>query len=188
MPLCYGIGGLVSTPQGAVSGSGAPAASFIGQLGQQYFDTSVSPPAEYIFNGQTWQSGGNAAATTTTAGIIRIATDAEAIAGTSTTLAMTPHTVGLIAIAGAPSASETTAGIAKLSTAAQAVAGVDDSTIMTPLKVADAIAGGSATGVFSTLHVTGTSALDGKITGLASAAIATGGTSAAMATLATRSK
>jgi hypothetical protein len=56
MPLAYGIGGLISVPQGAVSGFGAPPASFIGQLGQQYFDKSTSPPTLYIFNGVTWRN------------------------------------------------------------------------------------------------------------------------------------
>ena len=53
MPLAYGFGGFVSVPAGAVTGQGAPADSFKGGLGQQYFDTSVSPPKEYIYNGVT---------------------------------------------------------------------------------------------------------------------------------------
>ena len=41
MSLCYGIGGLISTPPAALSGAGAPPTSFKGKLGQMYFDTSV---------------------------------------------------------------------------------------------------------------------------------------------------
>src|SRR5882762_3857600 len=74
MPLCYGIGGLISTPAGALTGNGPPSSSFIGQLGQQYFDTSSSPPAEYIFNGQSWSTGGELPATTSTFGNVKLAT------------------------------------------------------------------------------------------------------------------
>ena len=74
MALAYGIGGLVNVPQGPISGSGAPPSSFKGQLGQMYIDTSTSPRTIYIYNGQVWQTGGDAQATTTKAGITRYAT------------------------------------------------------------------------------------------------------------------
>lgn len=61
MPLAYGIGGLISVPQGPVTGFGPPPASFIGQLGQEYFDKSQTPPVLYIFNGQTWSLVANTA-------------------------------------------------------------------------------------------------------------------------------
>ena len=86
MSLVYGIGGLINVPPAAIRGNGPPPASFKGQLGQQYFDTSTSPPSQYIFNGLTWESGGNAYATTTTPGIVELATDAEMAAGNSSTL------------------------------------------------------------------------------------------------------
>ena len=57
MSLAYGIGGFVSVPAPAISGHGAPPSNFVGKLGQQYFDTSTTPPTEYIFNGQTWAIG-----------------------------------------------------------------------------------------------------------------------------------
>ena len=54
MPIVSGLGGFQSVPQGAIQGKGAPAASFQGQLGQNYFDTTQSPPREYVYNGQSW--------------------------------------------------------------------------------------------------------------------------------------
>jgi len=100
-------------------------------------------------------------ASTTVKGKIRIATDAEAIAGVSTVTAMTPHTVGLIAIAGAPLASEILAGIAELATQVETDAGVDDNRIVTPLKLKTNLTtppaiGGTTpnTGAFTTLTAT----------------------------------
>jgi hypothetical protein len=132
-----------------------PPASFRGELGQQYFDESVSPPQQYVYNGQTWESGGNAQATETTAGIARLATAAEATTGTDDTTIMTPAKVALVAIAGAPDATEVTKGIAQLATQAEAEAGTNDTDIMTPLKVAQAIASGSGAGNFTTLDASG---------------------------------
>src|SRR5690606_6401217 len=86
MPLVAGLGGQVNVAPGPINLNNAPPANFVGELGQQAFDTSVSPPAEYVFNGRTWVSGGNAYATTTTPGIVELATSAEMDAGTSTNL------------------------------------------------------------------------------------------------------
>lgn len=55
MPLAYGIGGLISVPQGAVKGKGVPPASFKGDLGQIYIDTTASDAeAVYIYDGNSW--------------------------------------------------------------------------------------------------------------------------------------
>ena len=155
MALAYGPGGVVQVPAGAILGNGAPSSTLVGEAGQSYVDQSTDPYTLYEYNGQSWQSGGNAAATTTTAGIIRIATDSEATTGTDNTIAMTPYTVGLIAMAGAPDATEVTKGIAMLATAADATTATDDTKIMTPLKVADALAGGTVPGSFTTLDASG---------------------------------
>ena len=54
MPLAYGIGGLISVPQGAISGFGPPPDSLKGDLGQSYYNKSTSPYTEYVYNGSTW--------------------------------------------------------------------------------------------------------------------------------------
>lgn len=54
MVQAYAIGGVANVVAGPVTGFGAPPASFMGQLGQEYFDKSQTPPALYIYNGQTW--------------------------------------------------------------------------------------------------------------------------------------
>ena len=67
----YGIGGFVSVPAGPLKGFGVPPVGLKGQLGQDYFDQSTTPPTGYVFNGQTWTAGGLAIATTTTAGAVQ---------------------------------------------------------------------------------------------------------------------
>lgn len=155
MALAYGMGGLIQVPEGALYGEGEPSTNLKGEAGQNYVDRSTDPYTLYTFNGQTWQSGGNAAATETTAGIIRIATDAEATTGTDDTIAMTPYTVGLVAIAGAPDATEVTKGIAQLATTAEAETGTNDTDIMTPLKTAALLDSGNHPGTFTTLDASG---------------------------------
>src|SRR5579872_6451278 len=77
----YGVGGFVAVAPKPISGKGVPAGSFKGQLGQQYFDTTTTPPTEYIFNGQTWTTGGASPATTTTLGSVYLATLAQTESG-----------------------------------------------------------------------------------------------------------
>lgn len=125
MSSAYGIGGLVSVPPGAVTGRGVPSASFKGKLGQQYFDTTTSPPTQYIYNGIDWAKGGDEPATTTTYGTV-ILTDDDTMADATdanvpTALAIKTY-VDNTAISGAPVATETTAGIGELATDAEAVA------------------------------------------------------------------
>lgn len=114
MPLAYGIGGLVSVPQGSISGVGAPPASLVGQLGQQYFDTSTSPPDGYVFNGQTWAISGANPATTSTYGTVILTDNNEPVA--------TKFYADNLAISGSPVATTTTSGIGRLVTDADAVA------------------------------------------------------------------
>ncbi len=166
MSLVYGIGGLINTAPGALRGNGPPAASFKGVLGQQYFDQSTSPPTEYIYNGSTWEAGGNAYATETTPGIVELATTAEMNAGTSTTLVPPVKEVfdyvNSVVIAGAPVATEVTAGIGQLATDAEAVAG----TASTPL-LALLVTPSNLTPVFAAPPaIGGTTAGAGTFTGL----------------------
>jgi hypothetical protein len=170
MAQVYGIGGLISVPPGAITGRGTPPASFKGQLGQQYFDTSVSPPAEYVYNGVTWASGGNALATTTTAGIVTLF-DTDTFVGADDTTVPTSLTVKTYvdntAIAGSPVSTETTAGIGQLATDAEAVAGTPSTGLLalfvtpsnlTPVFAAPPAIGGTtpAAATFTDLTTTGT--------------------------------
>src|SRR6185369_10104085 len=182
MGLGYGIGGLIEVPPAALEGPGAPPASFKGKLGQQYFDRSTSPPTEYIYNGQTWNAGGNVQATETVAGIAEISTAAEALAGTDDTTIMTPAKVALIAIAGAPLASTTQAGIIEIATDAEAAAQVATGLAIVPSNLPSVMAapgaiGGTTPAAGTFTAVVGTTAhFTGLITGDASATITTGAT------------
>ena len=174
MALAYGIGGLVSVPAGPISGNGAPPASFKGQLGQQYFDNSTSPPTEYIYNGSSWLKGGNADATTTVAGIVKINTDGTLAGADDTTVPTSLATktyADNLAIAGAPVSTETTAGIGQLATDAEAVAGTASTGLLalfvTPSNLAPVFAAAPAIGgttpaaaVFTNLTASGTISLD----------------------------
>src|ERR1043165_2993709 len=126
MPLGIGVGGFINVPPGPISGNGAPSSSFRGSLGQLYFDVSVSPPAEYTFNGLTWVSGGNAYATTTAAGIVQLSSN---VVTDSTSTTLVPYAKAVydygqsLVLAGANIAQTGVTGITNLATDAQAVAG-----------------------------------------------------------------
>lgn len=169
MALAYGIGGLVSVPAAPIKGVGAPPENFKGQLGQQYFDISVSPPVEYTFNGESWLLGGNEPATTTSFGTV-ILNDSITMAGATdeqvpTALAIKTY-VDNIAVAGAPVSTETTAGIGQLATDAEAIAGTPSTGVLalfvTPSNLAPVFAeppaiGSStpASGAFTNISATG---------------------------------
>lgn len=72
-------------------------------------------------------------ATTTIAGLMRLATTTEAL-GSATNIAVTPGGLAakIAALPAVPTATETTKGIAKLATSALALAGVDATTVLTP--------------------------------------------------------
>lgn len=143
MSLAYGIGGFVSVPAGPITGEGPPPESFRGKLGQFYFDTSTNPYNAYVFDGLTWQIGGNALATTTTPGIVEIDDDLTDAPPTDYVVpsAMAAKTyIDNIAIAGAPAWSETVSGIGQIATTAEAIAVTDDTVAMTPLKMAQLFA------------------------------------------------
>ncbi|MCG7324271.1 hypothetical protein [Achromobacter sp. ACRQX] len=74
------------------------------------------------------------AASTSVPGISRIATVAEAQAGTNDAAVLSPAKLAAV------TATETRRGVAALATTAQAGAGTDDASVMTPKKTAEAIA------------------------------------------------
>lgn len=173
MVQAYGIGGLVSVPAGPVSGRGTPPASFKGQLGQQYFDISVSPPLEYVFNGTSWTTAGANPATTTTYGTVLLTDNNEPVA--------TKFYADNLAIAGAPAWSETVSGIGQLATTAEAIAGTDDNTAITPLKLAQTLAAAGPAS-FTDVTISGTLDVAGLTTLSGSATIDTAATALNLAT------
>jgi hypothetical protein len=172
MPLAYGIGGLIKVPQGAITGNGPPPASFRGELGQQYFDISdPANPVLYIYNGNSWQIGGIAEATTTAAGIVELSTLAELQTGTAPAGAVpTANDVATviqgIVVGAVPAATEGQAGIAEIATQVETDAGTDDTRIVTPLKLANFVGGGGFPGVFTDLTATGTVSFTGATGGI----------------------
>jgi hypothetical protein len=191
--LCYGIGGLVQVPQGAIKGNGPPPTSFKGQLGQMYFDESQTPAVLFVYNGTTWDEGGNATATQLVPGLVTMATFAELSTGTAdntfdAAFANDVYTyVNSVAVAGAPDATTVTKGIVFLATNADVVSPyatpLGANTVLTPANIATIFAappasGGTtpAAGIFTTLQATG------LFTGSASATINTAGTALNLAT------
>lgn len=67
MVQAYSVGAGISNVQpAAILGSGVPPASFKAPLGQQWYDKTVSPAPEYVYNGTTWdltQTSGDIAGT-----------------------------------------------------------------------------------------------------------------------------
>lgn len=143
--------------------------------GQVWLDESASPSALYThIGGGVWDQGGNAIATNTVYGLVRIDTDGTLASADDThvptTLAAKTY-IDSVAIAGAPAWSETVSGIGQLSTSAEATTGTNDDTAMTPLKVAAVLAappaigsGTPAAGSFTTLAASGLSSLSGSAT------------------------
>ncbi len=171
-PLGYSGSDLTDQPP-LIKAQRAPTTNDIYPIGTQWADESVSPKVIYetVGNG-VWQVGNNAAASTTVAGIVRLATVAETLTGTSQTIATTPAGVAAVAIAGAPDATTASKGITRLATNAEAVAG----SALTPLAVtpanlasvfaaAPAIGGTTpAAGAFTTLAASGLATLSGSAT------------------------
>lgn len=138
--------------------------------GQVWIDKSANPNAAYIYVGEgVWDSGGNALATNTVAGIFKIDTDGTFASADDdhvpTVLAAKTYADNL-AIAGSPVSTETTAGIGQLATDAEAVAGTPSTGVLalflTPSNLAAVFAappaqGGTtpAAGTFTSLTASG---------------------------------
>src|SRR6185312_4617272 len=126
MPSVMGLSGPQKVGPAAISGRGAPPASFKADLGAQYFDISVSPAVEYVFNGSTWVTGGNAYATTSSPGIVKLSSNVTTDQASTT---LVPYAKAVfdygqsLVLAGANIAQTGVTGITNLATDAQAVAG-----------------------------------------------------------------
>ncbi len=147
-----------------ISAMRAPTSQDIYPQGWFWANNAVTPPVMYQCVGQgVWESGGNAQATTTSAGITRYATYTEVSTGTGTdnaSLAADVYTyINSVAIAGAPAATETTPGIAEIATQAETDTGTDDTKIITPLKLKTVIGNASYPASFTTLASSGATTL-----------------------------
>ncbi len=141
--------------------------------GTRWQDNSVNPPIIYSTTGAgNWDVGGVEAATTSSFGIVQLATLSELQNGNAPAGAYVPTsndvaTVIAGVVAGAvPPATETQAGIAEIATQAEANTGTNDTTIITPLKLATYVAGGSGAGSFTDLTATGTVSFTGATGGI----------------------
>ena len=96
--------------------------------------TTVTQGDWFLSTGIVWQflnvGYDPSYATTTSPGLVELATDAETQAGTDTLRAITPSNLS------SRTATETRTGIAEIATQAEANAGVNDVTIISPLKLA----------------------------------------------------
>lgn len=133
--------------------------------GQVWFDNSQSPPVSYEYvdgSSGTWETGGNAEATTTSFGTVQLATLSELENGNAPAGAIVPLSndvatvIQSIVVGVVPPATETQKGIAEIATQAETDAGVDDTRIVTPLKLANFVGSGGVPGSFTDLTATGT--------------------------------
>ena len=146
----------------------APASSDILPAGQLFVDQSVSPHAVYtsLGNGE-FAEGGNEPATTSSFGIVELATLAELQGGTAPAGAYVPTAndvatvIAGVVVGAVPPANESQAGIAEIATQVETDAGTDDTRIVSPLKLATYVAGGSGNGSFVDLTATGTVSFTG---------------------------
>jgi hypothetical protein len=141
--------------------------------GQLWVDKSDNPDTLYIYlGGGSWDTGGNAEATTTTFGIVQLATLSELQNGNAPAGAYVPTSndvatvIAGIIVGAVPPATETQAGIAEIATQAETDAGTDDTRIVSPLKLATYVAGGSGAGSFTDLTATGTVSFTGATGGI----------------------
>jgi len=167
----YGLGGpLLDVFPKPILAERAPTTSDVNfPQGQVWYDNSVSPGVQYTYDrpSGTWQTGGNAEATTSSFGIVQLATLTELQNGNAPAGAYVPTSndvatvIAGIVVGAVPPATETQAGIAEIATQAETDAGADDTRIVTPLKLATFVAGGGAAGSFTDLTATGTISFTG---------------------------
>ena len=88
----YGVGqGLINVFPPPIEAQRAPNSNDTAYpQGQEWFDNSVDPPVGYQFDGSDWTQGGNSEATTSTDGVVELATLAELQTGTAPAGAVVP--------------------------------------------------------------------------------------------------
>ncbi len=139
-----------------------PTSQDIFPAGTRWLDNSVNPKVIYeTTGGGVWESGGNAEATTSTFGIVQLATLTELQNGNAPAGAYVPTAndvatvIQSIVVGAVPPANEMQAGIAEIATQVETDAGADDTRIVTPLKLANFVGSGGFPGVFTDLTATG---------------------------------
>lgn len=90
MPQVYAPGGVANCQASAIVGSGVPSNRILAESGQAYIDTATTPPTIYFYGVNGWVANSSSPASETVAGVIEIATTAEAVALTNDTTAITP--------------------------------------------------------------------------------------------------
>jgi hypothetical protein len=125
--------GAVRRIAGVAVGTAAPVTPSAGEF---WLDTSATDRILKVFDGSAWAAAGKPIpdASTTLKGIVRLATTAEATAGTLTTVAITPAQLKAYSPA---DASTTVKGIIQLATPAEVLAGTDALKAVTPKEAKD---------------------------------------------------
>lgn len=172
---CVGIGApYVNTFPIPIVADRAPASTDLAPPGQLWIHKSGSPPWDIYTNagdGQ-WSLGGNDEATTSSFGIVELATLSELQNGNAPAGAYVPTAndvatvIAGVVVGAVPPATETQQGIAEIATQVETDAGVDDARIVTPLKLANFVASGGFPGVFTDLTATGAVSFTGATGGL----------------------
>jgi hypothetical protein len=151
----------------------APTTQDIYNPGTRWQDNSVNPAVIYETTGAgIWLTGGDNEATTTTFGIVQLATLSELQNGNAPAGAIVPLSNDVatviqgIVVGAVPPATETQAGIAEIATQVETDAGTLDDKIVTPLKLANFVASGGFPGVFTDLTATGTVSFTGATGGI----------------------
>lgn len=136
----------LATDAEATAGSNVDAAVTPDQLGNALNSLSFTGAAPVVFTETTTNNYDISvnAATNTTTGIVRLATDAETTAGTLQTVAVNPKQLQ-DKFNSVPSASDTAEGLIRIATSTEADAGTNNTTAVTPLQVANEIAEVSVT-------------------------------------------
>lgn len=152
------------TSDDKVSSTGRP---FI--PGQSWADVSVAPNVIYFYaGGGTWETGGNAEATTSAPGIVELSTLAELQTGTAPAGAVptandVATVIAAVVVGAVPPATEIQQGIAELANQTEAETGTDDTRIMTALKVTQLLDSGNHSASLTTLDVSGTMTFTGGL-------------------------
>lgn len=152
----------------------APTTQDIKPPGTRWQDSSVNPGVIYQTSGAgNWLVDTNQEATTSSFGIVQLATLSELQNGNAPAGAYVPTSNDVatviqgIVVGAVPPAQEGQAGIAEIATQAETNTGTDDTRIVTPLKLATYISGGGAgAGVFTDLTATGTVSFTGATGGI----------------------
>lgn len=156
-----------------ITANRAPTSNDLQNPGTRWQDRSSVAKTIYQTTGAgVWESGGNADATTSSFGIVQLATLTELQNGNAPAGAYVPTSndvatvINAIVVGAVPPATELQAGIAEIATQVETDAGTDDTRIVTPLKLATFVASGGFPATFTDLTATGTVSFTGATGGI----------------------